>query len=98
MSETIARERERYKLKRHKRLASARQWYKLFKLGRACSVCGESDQRCLDFHHLDPSSKHRDVSTMILRGVSKQKIEDESKKCIVLCGNCHQKEHHSKER
>lgn len=58
-----------------------------------CSVCGESDPRCLDFHHRDPAEKARSISEMVTRGVSKQRLEAELENCVVLCANCHRERH-----
>jgi hypothetical protein len=59
-----------------------------------CSKCGEKDRVCLDFHHLDPTSKDYNVSWLLRYG-SKKKIIAEVQKCIVLCANCHRKLHAS---
>lgn len=57
--------------------------------------CGESDIRCLDFHHLDPKTKVKMVSELI-RTSGKKKIAEEIAKCEVLCANCHRKIHATK--
>lgn len=51
--------------------------------------CGESRHPCLDFHHLDPSAKEREVSKC--RTV--KTFLAEASKCTVLCANCHRMEH-----
>lgn len=56
-----------------------------------CSVCGESRFYCLDFHHMDPREKEKDPSRLI---ESPRKLEQELKKCIVLCSNCHRELHY----
>lgn len=48
-----------------------------------CSVCGEDRYWCLDFHHTNPSEKEYNISSLVRDG-SRQKIEEELKKCIVL--------------
>lgn len=53
-----------------------------------CEFCGEKDPRCLDFDHLDQSTKFLKVSKLIGR-YSVNKIKDEVKKTRVLCANCH---------
>lgn len=58
------------------------------KLG-GCVVCGESRTEVLDLHHLDPSIKENNVSRL-----SRKNMIIESKKCVVLCSNCHRMEHH----
>ncbi len=57
----------------------------------SCVECGEDHLACLEFHHTDRSKKEGDVSTLI--GCSFEKAFKEMKKCIVLCSNCHKKEH-----
>ena len=63
-----------------------------FKSTLYCAHCGENEPECLDFHHLDPSQKDRSVS----KGMSSwsyDRVMAEIQKCIVLCANCHRKEH-----
>lgn len=60
-----------------------------------CSKCGEDHIACLDFHHLDSSTKKYHVAEMANGGVSIEAIKEEIRKCIVLCANCHRKEHYS---
>lgn len=67
------------------------QWFKELKRQQTCSQCPESDPRCLDFHHVDPSQKSFIVSTGPNRGYSKERILEEITKCVVLCSNCHRK-------
>lgn len=59
-----------------------------------CKECGETHISCLDFHHTNPNEKDIEVSSAVCRSWSKKKIEDEIKKCIVLCANCHRKLHY----
>ena len=66
------------------------------KTKRGCDHCGEhfyNDPECLDFHHIDPSTKTKSVG-YYWRSSWKQfdKMKEEWKKCIVLCSNCHRKE------
>ncbi|KKN80381.1 hypothetical protein LCGC14_0329740 [marine sediment metagenome] len=57
---------------------------------RGCQVCGESEPCCLDFHHRDPITKFKSVSKLTV-GYSWEWVEQEIKKCDVLCSNCHRK-------
>lgn len=61
------------------------------KLGNKCSKCGYCEHvGALQFHHTDPNLKKFSInSTNLLR---QDRIE-ESKKCILLCANCHAIEH-----
>lgn len=59
---------------------------------KECAVCHESEQCCLDFHHIDKSDKEFNIAEK--RGsLSKKAIEKEINKCVVLCANCHRKLH-----
>lgn len=61
-------------------------------LGGKCEKCGYN--KCLDslcFHHKDPTKKEFTVSMFWLR--SWKKIEEEIKKCQLLCANCHSEVH-----
>lgn len=66
--------------------------YKEWKEQFSCSVCGEDDECCLDFHHLNPEEKENSISSMI-RDKNWDIIMEEVKKCIVVCKNCHAKIH-----
>ena len=61
--------------------------------------CGEKDPRALDFHHVDPSMKHKrlKIDRTNVRGsrwidLSYESIVREIGFCVVLCANCHRKE------
>jgi hypothetical protein len=58
-----------------------------------CQECGESDPRCLDFHHIDPTTKTNQVPELWHKA-TKQDAQKEMEKCEVLCANCHRKHHH----
>jgi hypothetical protein len=59
-----------------------------YKTSQTCKKCGNDKYYLLEFHHIDPSTKDSDVSTL-LRTKSKQAAWDEIAKCVVLCKNCH---------
>ena len=65
--------------------------YKLL-MGDKCQICGYD--KCLDalqYHHNDPSQKEFDVSSAIWgkSNATNQQIQDELKKCTLVCANCH---------
>lgn len=70
-----------------------REWLKEYKKSLFCVRCGESHPACLDFHHIDPSQKKYAIAA-IHTFSSIEKIKEEIAKCIVLCSNCHRKEHY----
>ncbi len=58
-------------------------------LGGQCSSCGRKDD--LEFHHIDPSTKSFTIAKMW--SVSLERFREEIKKCKLLCGPCHRKNH-----
>lgn len=66
--------------------------FKAYKSTLVCTNCGENHPACLEFHHIDPSTKEGLVAKMIH---TRLKLEKELKKCIVLCSNCHRKLHYN---
>ena len=64
-------------------------------LGGQCSQC--SYDRCgeaLEFHHLESSEKDFGISN---QGYTRswKRVEEELKKCMLLCANCHREVHAS---
>lgn len=56
-----------------------------------CIQCGEDHISTLDFHHVDSTEK--DFTVAAFGSKSIKRIEEEIKKCVVLCANCHRKLH-----
>jgi len=50
---------------------------------------GLSSAQFLEFHHLH--SKEMAISEMVTRITSIERLEEELKKCQVLCSNCHRR-------
>ena len=73
-----------------------REFLEGYKRARGCNECGESDYRCLEVHHADPSKKGFDIGTGSKNWFSIKNIKKEIKKCIVICANCHRKIHYPK--
>lgn len=71
-----------------------RELFNKFKETLKCSQCGEARWWLLDFHHIDSSAKDTEVGHLL---ESPRKLEEELKKCTVLCANCH-RDLHYKER
>lgn len=56
-------------------------------LGGKCILCGYNRcTRALHFHHLNPAEKSFEISRCRFGW---KKIEEELKKCVLLCSNCH---------
>lgn len=70
-----------------------RSWYLEFKSKLKCERCSENHVACLQFHHIDRKLKIKTPSLFIVNNNKKGFLE-EIKKCIVLCANCHAKEHY----
>lgn len=78
-----------------KRKREIRGWFEELKKTLRCSKCGESHPATLDFHHKKENEKEGEVGLMSYYGYSKERIEKEIDKCIILCANCHRKIHHN---
>lgn len=76
------------------RRAALAKWMAAKKATLACSVCGENHPACLHFHHKDRNSKDDGIASALQRGWSVARVEAEMAKCVVLCANCHAKEHY----
>ncbi len=62
--------------------------------GGCCTVCGYC--RCsaaLEFHHINPEEKELELTTKTLSTYSLDTIEQELRKCVLLCANCHRELH-----
>lgn len=57
--------------------------------GKFCKDCGYDDWRILEFDHLPKYKKHKDISSLISGGYSIKRLEEEIKKCDIVCPNCH---------
>lgn len=75
------------------RIAKLKEFIKKTKInmGGRCEKCGyDKELRILHFHHINGGKdKLGNISEM----KSQKKILEESKKCILLCSNCHALEH-----
>ena len=69
-------------------------WLREVESNFSCIRCGENDPSCLDFHHIDPSTKLDEVVAGVWEhGWSKARTLAEIAKCVALCANCHRKLH-----
>jgi 5-methylcytosine-specific restriction endonuclease McrA len=57
--------------------------------GGKCSLCGyDKCQEALQFHHIDPKTKEFGIAEKG-HSLAFDRMLVESKKCILLCANCH---------
>ena len=71
-----------------------REFVQDLKKGKCCSRCGWNEHPCaLDFHHIDASTKYKDIA-MMTQTHSIKKLQEEIDKCILVCANCHRILHH----
>lgn len=62
-------------------------------LGGKCCKCGYNKcLKALQFHHLDPAQKNFEISSNTGK-LSWNVLEQELKKCILVCANCHAEIH-----
>lgn len=71
---------------KQKKLAAVRG----YKSALGCARCNEREPVCLDFHHTK-NDKEKEISALM--SCSWARLWGEIEKCIVLCANCHRKEH-----
>jgi hypothetical protein len=73
--------------------AERRRWiYEYKRSADGCRRCGETDPACLVFHH-HSGEKSETIASLVGDAYPKEKIRSEIKKCVLLCANCHRKEH-----
>ncbi len=78
----------------HERKERLWEFYHQLKATLECARCGENHPATLQFHHRDPQEKDFNLSEAVREGYSIERIKREVAKCIVLCANCHAKEHY----
>lgn len=61
-----------------------------------CVVCGEEHVACLVWHHKNPEDKEFTMEKIYSMGLEKAReaLTSETKKCVLLCSNCHYKLHY----
>lgn len=60
------------------------------KLTNGCFICGyKKCKTSLHFHHLHPEDKRFNISWAVRKNLSKDNINTEIDKCVILCSNCH---------
>lgn len=67
--------------------------YAIDKLGGVCAQCGLDNPATLVFHHVVPRNGDGTLTISKLKNYTGQngrkRLDDELKKCVLLCSNCH---------
>ena len=84
------RNKEAEKKRCRERKLKIKEWLAEYKSERGCSRCEENHHAALVFHH---TTDDKSYNIARMAGKSKESIKEEIDKCIVLCANCHRKEH-----
>lgn len=61
-----------------------------------CFICGINDPKILTFHHTNCRTKTSTIHELVHRGKSERIIENEMKKCAILCEKCHKEVHNGR--
>ena len=70
-----------------------RAWVDRYKRERGCRRCDHGNPAALDLHHVEAAAKESAVSRLVSDGAGIERIRSEIQRCVVLCANCHRKEH-----
>ena len=92
MSELKETKKEKHRRRKREYRNRKRKRLEDYKKTLQCEICGETHTRCLEFHHVDPSTKRGHIADLI-KDCSFDLVMEEIKLCRVLCANCHRKEH-----
>lgn len=75
--------------------ATARKLLLVKRLGGKCSICNyNKNLAVLCFHHINDKTKSFELDARSLGNMSQKNINEEVKKCILLCHNCHGEIHY----
>lgn len=85
------------KREERKRRAVKRQLELVDMLGGECKDCKKKadvdNMVCFDFHHINKKDKEEAVSELLAKSRPFKIIEEEAKKCVLLCACCHRLHH-----
>jgi len=70
--------------------ATTREYLKSYLEKHPCVDCGESDIMVLEFDHVRGEKKFN-ISSVIFREASLDRLDEEIKKCDIRCANCHRR-------
>jgi ribosomal protein L30E len=85
--------KDKFKQRLIKRRIVSKQYVDNLKSELACKECGCNNPECLDFHHT--KDKKTTICNLRRGGISISTIDNEIDKCIIICANCHRKQHDS---
>ena len=87
------KEKNKLNVRKRKKIIAERMYNHKLEIGK-CNSCNTYDHpSCLDFHHLGEDEKKDSIAKLVGGGYKWEKIEEEMKKCILLCASCHRKIH-----
>lgn len=78
-----------YRATKQKLKDKYRQWLINYKRNHKCSICGITDYRVLEFHHLNKKDKEFSIGTIFCNHCGFKRLRKEMKKCFIVCANCH---------
>ena len=81
--------KEYYDAKNKDNIKRNKEYVLDFLMKNPCIDCGENDPIVLDFDHI--GDKTNTISKMVRNMCGIKKIENEIKKCVVRCANCHRR-------
>lgn len=69
--------------------------YAILQKGGKCVICGyKKSLLALEFHHKDPTEKKDGICNMTRNNrITQKELDEELKKCILVCANCHAEIH-----
>jgi len=73
--------------------AEKRRYVQDKKVAIGCTSCGEKHPACLEWHHTGEHEKDDSLARMIDKNRPYGVLDAEMAKCVVLCSNCHRKQH-----
>lgn len=77
-----------------KRGLSRKQFF-VEQIGGRCSICGYNQNlAALCFHHLNPKEKKIELTMQRFSNATFERLQEEVKKCVLLCCNCHTELHY----
>jgi len=85
---------EKYNKRNNERRVRQKKQLEEYKDTLSCVGCGEDENCCLEFHHIDSSNKEFTIGASMQ--YKWERILEELKKCVCLCSNCHNKLHAGK--